>query len=179
MKCAKRKKEQMKVSDAIWQRLAEEVDTVFMLPGGGCGPLVDALGQSGLRYVNCIHEQGAGFAAVGYAQHHGFGVCLVTSGPGVTNAITPCLAAWTDGVSCLFISGQVMRRWLALDGMRSRGTQEAPTISLVQSITKLCIQPEEVSEVMPSLESLIEIAKEGRRGPTWLDLCMDIQGAEL
>jgi acetolactate synthase-1/2/3 large subunit len=169
----------MNVSDAIWARLKQEVDVVFYLPGGGCGPLVNSLGMSGIQSVCCLAEQGAGFAAVAYAQHKGFAVCLVTSGPGVTNALTPCLAAWVDSTACLFISGQVMRRWLAFDGMRSRGTQEAPTISLVQSITKFCIQPEEVSEVMPSLESLIEIAKEGRGGPTWLDLCMDLQGAEL
>src|SRR5512139_1642178 len=116
----------MKVADKIWERVAQEVDTVFYLPGGGCGPLVDALGQSGLKAVACLHEQGAGYAAVGYAQHRGFGVCLVTSGPGATNAMTPCLAAWVDSVPVLFISGQVMVKWLAPHGMRSRGTQEAP-----------------------------------------------------
>src|SRR3990172_2242148 len=127
----------MRVADAIFERLKQEVDTIFYLPGGGSGPLVDALGASGLRAVCCLHEQGCGYAAVGYAQYHGFGVCLVTSGPGVTNAMTPCLAAWVDSVPVLFISGQVMTRWLALDGMRRRGTQEAPTIAMVRPIVKI------------------------------------------
>ena len=167
----------MKLADAIWERIAQEVDTVFYLPGGGCAPLVDALGQSGLKAVSCLHEQGAGFAAVGYAQHKGFGVCLVTSGPGVTNAITPCLAAWTDSVPVLFISGQVMAKWLAPHGMRSRGTQEAPTIALVEAITKDAYQMQK--PFMHILNNMIETAKDGRQGPVWLDVCMDVQGAEL
>jgi len=71
----------MRLADAIMARLAKEVDTVFYLPGGGSGALVDALGYPGCA-VCCLHEQGAGFAAVGYAMIHGFGVCLTTSGPG-------------------------------------------------------------------------------------------------
>ena len=167
----------MRVADAIFQRLKQETDTVFYLPGGGCGPLVDALGVSGLRAVCCLHEQGAGYAAVGYAQHHGFGVCLVTSGPGVTNAMTPCLAAWVDSVPVMFISGQVMLRWLALPGMRSRGTQEGPTIQMVRPITKAAALA--FDDPLYLLDKLIKIAKEGRAGPTWLDVPMDVQNAEL
>jgi acetolactate synthase-1/2/3 large subunit len=167
------------VSDAIWSRLRQEVETVFFLPGGGCGPLVDALGQSGLQAVNCLHEQGAGFAAVGYAQHRGFGVCLVTSGPGATNAITPCLAAWLDSVPVLFISGQVMKKWLALPGMRSRGTQEGPTVEMVRPITKWAAMLDDPQDAVEYLEEAIAAAKSGRPGPVWLDICMDTQGAAL
>jgi acetolactate synthase-1/2/3 large subunit len=169
----------MRVADLIWQRIAQEVDVVFYLPGGGCGPLVDALGQSGLQAICCLHEQGAGFAAVGYAQHKGFAVCLVTSGPGVTNAMTPCLAAWVDSVPVLFISGQVMVRWLSAPGMRSRGTQEAPTIEMVKPMTKYATMPRDAESALDELEKCIAIAKEGRQGPTWYDACMDVQGAEL
>lgn len=168
----------MNVSQAIWQRIAQEVDTVFYLPGGGCGPLVDALGQSGIRSVVCLHEQGTGYAAVGYAQHKGFGVALVTSGPGATNIMTPCLAAWVDSVPLLVISGQVMVKWLAYDGMRSRGTQEGPTIDMVKPITKLCFMPRDPVDVSPALNLLIDEAKRGRPGPCWLDVPMDIQVAE-
>ena len=168
----------MRVADLIFERLKQKVNTVFYLPGGGCGPLVDALGQSGLRAISCLHEQGAGFAAVGYAQHHGFGVCLVTSGPGVTNALTPCLAAWVDSVPVMFISGQVMVKWLALYGMRSRGTQEAPTIELVRSITKQVCQPHFAKAIPSLMEHMIILAKDGRPGPVWLDVPMDVQGME-
>ncbi|SRR5258706_11406171 len=172
----------MRVADAIFARLKSEVNHVFYLPGGGCAPLVDALGQSGINAVCCLHEQGAGFAAVGYAQHHGFGVCLVTSGPGATNAMTPCLAAWSDSVPVLFISGQVMTKWMALPGMRTRGTQEGPTIEMVQPMTKHCwgfYNEESSSDILYTLDSCIEIARGGRPGPVWLDIPMDVQMAEL
>jgi acetolactate synthase-1/2/3 large subunit len=169
----------MRVSDAIWQRIAQEVDTVFFLPGGGCGPLVDALGQSGLRAVCTLHEQGAGFAAVAYAQHKGFAVALVTSGPGATNIMTPCLAAWVDSVPLLIISGQVMTRWLAMPGMRSRGTQEGPTIEMVKPITKMAVLVDNPSDVDNFLEDAIATAKSGRAGPVWLDITMDTQNADV
>ena len=169
----------MRVANAIFERLKQEVDTVFFLPGGGSGPLVDALGASGLRAVCCLHEQGCGYAAVGYAQYKGFGVCLVTSGPGVTNAMTPCLAAWVDSVPVLFISGQVMVKWLAMDGMRSRGTQEGPTRDMVYPITKAVYMPKTSGQAVFFLERVIDCAKEPRRGPTWLDIPMDVQAADV
>jgi acetolactate synthase-1/2/3 large subunit len=166
----------MRVSDAIWQRIAQEVDTVFFLPGGGCGPLVDALGQSGLRAVSCLHEQGAGFAAVAYGQYRGLGVCLATSGPGATNLMTPCLAAWVDSVPVLFITGQVPTKHIAPPGMRCRGTQEAPTVEMVKPITKLAILAHDRADFPGVLDLLIDEAKDGRGGPTWLDVPLDIQG---
>lgn len=168
----------MRVADLIFQRLKFETDTVFYLPGGGCAPLVDALGQSGIRAVCCLHEQGAGYAAVGYAQHRGFGVCLVTSGPGATNAMTPCLAAWLDSVPVLFISGQVPSSQLALPNMRSRGTQEGPTVEMVRPMVKTVYQARNPDNLMSILDDMIALAKDGRMGPVWLDVCMDVQMAE-
>jgi acetolactate synthase-1/2/3 large subunit len=168
----------MRIADAIFTRVKEEVDTVFYLPGGGAAYLVDALGQSGLKAVACLHEQGAGFAAVGYAQHKGFGVCLTTSGPGATNAITPCLAAWLDSVPVLFISGQVMVKWLASEGMRCKGTQEAPICQIVKPITKFTAQAR-ANIAMQLLERCITTAKEGRQGPCWLDVPMDVQNENI
>lgn len=169
----------MRVADVIFEKVREQIDTVFYLPGGGCGPLVDALGQSGLKAVCCLHEQGAGYAAVGYAQHKGLGVCLTTSGPGATNAITPCLAAWLDSVPVLFISGQVMVKWLAPDKMRSKGTQEAPIIKMVTPITKAAEQPWGVDSAIYWTEYMLWHVNHGRPGPCWLDVPMDVQGMEV
>lgn len=169
----------MRTADAIMQILAREVDTVFYLPGGGSGALVDALGQSGMRAVCCLHEAGAGFAAVGYAMLHGLGVCITTSGPGATNAVTPCLAAWMDSVPVVFISGQVMRKWLALPGMRSRGVQEGPTVEIVSPITKYARQPISGTTALMAIKDAIRIAREGRPGPCWLDIPMDVQQEEI
>jgi acetolactate synthase-1/2/3 large subunit len=159
--------------------LAEHVDTVFYLPGGGCGPLVDALGLSSLKAVCCLHEQGAGYAAVGYAQLKGLGVCLTTSGPGSTNAVTPCLAAWLDSVPVVFISGQVMTRWASLEGMRSRGTQEGPTEAIVRPITKKVHRAGYGQGAVNALVAMIETARQGRPGPVWLDVPQDVQGEEV
>ena len=169
----------MRTSDMIFNRLRQEVDTVFYLPGGGAASLVDALGSSQLRAVCCSHEQGAGYAAVGYAQYNGFGVCLTTSGPGATNAITPCLAAWMDSVPVLFISGQVRTVWLRHEGMRFMGAQEADIIPMVKTITKLAHETIKPFRVMYWLEEAIRLCKEGRPGPCWLSIPMDVQGAEL
>src|SRR3972149_12218057 len=100
--------------------------------------LVDSLGKSGLQHISALHEQGAGFMALGYAQQRkGLGVCLVTSGPGATNALTPCAAAWMDSIPVLFVSGQAKSTPLIGDsGLRVRGVQEVDIISMVRPITK-------------------------------------------
>lgn len=169
----------MRTADAIWNVLKQHVDTVFYLPGGGCGPLVDALGQSGLALVCCPHEQVAGGAAVGYAMLRGLGVCLVTSGPGATNAVTPCLAAWMDSVPVVFISGQVMRKWAALPEMRFRGTQEGPTIAMVTPITKRAKLATSGLDAITHLQEFIKVARAGRPGPCWLDIPQDVQSEEV
>ena len=169
----------MNISESIFDHLKSEVDTVFYLPGGGCGQLVDALGKSGLNAVCTLHEQGAGYAAVAYAQYKGFGVCLTTSGPGATNAITPCLAAWMDSVPVMFISGQVMTKWIKTKSMRSRGTQEADIISMVKPITKVAFELGYNFNVSFWMDYMVKMAKSGRPGPVWLSIPQDTQGVEL
>ena len=83
----------------------------FVLPGGFSMHLNDSLNYSKLIPVYCPHEVGAAFAACGYAQYTGgLGVCLVTSGPGSTNALTAVASAWQDSIPLLVISGGVSRR---------------------------------------------------------------------
>ena len=169
----------MRVADVIFDLLKSEVDTVFMLPGGGAMHLNDALGLSGIRYVVALHEQGAGYMALAYAQMRGFGVCLVTSGPGSTNAVTPCAACWTDSVPVLFISGTANSKTLVgTTGLRTRGVQEIDIIPIVRPITKIAIRAKHADRVLDILGILISTAKAGRPGPVWLDIPLDIQGAE-
>src|SRR5690606_39513994 len=103
------------------------VGHVFFLPGGGAMHLNNALlRQPRLTAVSMLHEQGAAIAAEGYARTSGgFGVCLVTSGPGATNAITGLAGAWFESTPTLFVSGQVKRADLKGDsGLRPLGPQE-------------------------------------------------------
>ena len=99
-----------KVSDYIWSRLNQITSSkhVFLLSGGGMMHLLDSLGKSTFKPIPMHHEQAASIAAYAYGRTiNSLGICLVTSGPGATNALTGVAAAFTDSVPMIFISGQV------------------------------------------------------------------------
>jgi acetolactate synthase-1/2/3 large subunit len=172
----------MRVADAIFQRLKVETDYVFLVPGGGAMFLVDALGRSGIKHISAIHEEGAGTMALGYAITSGrLGVCLTTSGPGATNAVTPCLAAWTDSVPVLFISGQARSNTLVGNsGLRTRGVQETDIVRMVHGITKVAYEPSTSGQdCLMALDDMIANCLSGRRGPCWLSVPQDVQGMQL
>lgn len=169
----------MRVAEYVIKRLEGITKHVFLLVGGGSMWLNDALYGSTLTPVFMLHEQGAAFAAQTYGHLTGLGVCMTTSGPGATNAITGCLAAWMDSTPVLFISGNVATTNM-MTGTRMRyvGPQEADIVSMVKPITKfaLCVRyPDWITTVM---DKAIESATTGRKGPVWLDIPLDVQGAE-
>jgi acetolactate synthase-1/2/3 large subunit len=167
------------VSDYIVKSLANQgVRDFFLLPGGGCMYLVDAIARSSeVRPMPMLHEQSVGIAAEAYAQFkNSLGVALVTTGPGATNAITPCAAAWTDSTPVIFISGQVKtqdRR--ETYGVRQLGFQEVPIVEMVSSITKKAVQITKLESIPEILTDLITTAISDRPGPVWLDIPLDIQ----
>ena len=174
----------MKLSDFLWDYIADQgVKHVFMVAGGGAMHLVDSLGQNKrMQYICCLHEQAAGMAAEAYAQFNGLGVCLVTSGPGGTNAITVCASAWCNSMPVLFISGQVNTWQLKTSKQRFNGNQELDIFSMVTPITKITIMPRLVihaGAIKDSLMMLIQEAKTPRQGPVWIDIPLDIQSAEI
>ena len=170
----------MKLSDYLWDFIADQgVKHVFMLAGGGAMHLVDSLGQNKrLTYVPCLHEQAAGLAAEAYAQFNGLGVCLVTSGPGGTNAITACASAWCNSMPVLFISGQVNTYQLKTPEQRFNGVQELDIISMVEPITKYVEQVER-KYARAMIQCAVEDAQQPRQGPVWLDIPLDVQSAEI
>ena len=172
----------MNVSDYIIKSLSNQgVKEIFLLPGGGCMYLVDAIARSGdINSVPMLHEQSVGIAAEAYSQYdNSLAVALVTTGPGATNAITPCAAAWTDSTPVLFISGQVKTQdSRERYGVRQLGFQEIPITQMVAPITKKAIKVSSVLEVKSALSELVELAKKGRPGPVWLDIPLDIQAGE-
>lgn len=169
----------LRTADAIFARLAKETNAVYFVPGGGAMYLVDALGRSGLLHVSMIHEQGAGIAAIGHAMAGRLGVCLTTSGPGATNAVTACLAAWTDSVSVLFISGQARTEQINTSAARAKGLQYADIIRMVKPITKKAYEPQGGVDCIMALDDMIAACVSGRRGPCWLSVPQDVQGEEL
>jgi len=173
----------IKLSDYIFQFIAGlNVEHVFLLPGGGCMHLVDSLGKCrDLEYVCCLHEQAAAIAAEAYGQYtNNLGVALVTTGPGGTNAITGVAGAWIDSTPMLMISGQVKRSDMINDtGVRQMGMQEVDIVSLVKSITKYAVTVTEPSNIKFHLEKAVYLAKNGRPGPVWLDIPLDVQATMI
>jgi len=175
----------IKVSDYIAQRLVGYgVSHVFMVTGGGAMHLNDSFGKNpGLRYVCFHHEQAAAMAAESYARLTGrIAAVNVTSGPGGTNAITGVLGAWLDSIPMLVISGQVRYdttvRSSGLD-LRQLGDQEYDIVKSVAAMTKYSVMVTEAADVRYHLDRAFHIAKAGRPGPCWLDIPLNIQGAQV
>tara|TARA_R110000744_G_scaffold58232_1_gene121523 strand:+ start:8164 stop:9909 length:1746 start_codon:yes stop_codon:yes gene_type:complete len=176
----------MRVSDYVINFIKEtyKVDTIFTVSGGGCIFLIDSLSKiKGLDYVCNHHEQACAIAAEGYARKtNNIGVCLVTSGPGGTNAITGVLGGWVDSTPMLVISGQVNREMttnFTKQPLRQLGDQEFNIIDTVKNLTKYAVQINESKDIKYHLEKALYQAKSGRPGPVWLDIPLDIQKAEI
>ena len=172
----------MRVADYIFAYLkGHGVDHVFMLSGGGIMYLVDALGRSDIKYVCCHHEQAASIAAQAYGMYDdSLGVCLVTTGPGGTNALTGTGAAYMDSTPVLFISGQVKRSdFASLRKVRQFGAQENNIVSMAKPVTKYAVTVMRPEDVAYELEKCIYEATHGRKGPVWLDIPLDIQSEEI
>lgn len=170
------------VSDYVFQRVAEQgVRDVFMVSGGGIMYLCDALGRSNLRYWCNYHEQACAIAAEGYARvTEGLGVCLVTTGPGSTNALSGVAGAWVDSIPVLVISGQVRTSILAdYDHQRQVGPQEINITPMAAPVTKHSVTVMRPEDVRYELEKCLYLARAGRPGPVWLNLPLDIQNAMI
>ena len=170
------------VADYIFKFLEKHnTEHVFMLSGGGAMYLCNSLGHSKISYTCCLHEQAASIAALAYAQYkNDIGVALVTSGPGATNVITGVVAAWTESVPMFVLSGQVKTQDLAKKyGVRTKGVQECPIIDMVKPVTKYAITITNPNEIAYHLEKSLYLAKNGRPGPVWLDIPLDIQSAKI
>lgn len=169
----------IKISDYIMQYIeALGVRKVFYVSGGGAMHLNDSLGrQENLEGVCMLHEQGASIAAEAYARiSEGYGVCLVTSGPGGTNALTGLVGAYLDSIPVIFLSGQVKREDLVgTQGIRQFGIQEVDIISMVRSHTKYAVQINRPEDIRYELEKAAAVAVHGRPGPVWIDIPLDIQ----
>lgn len=176
----------MRVSDYVIQFLRDkyDVDTIFTVSGGGCIFLVDSLGSTeGVKYVATHHEQAAAIAAEGYSRmNNKLGACVVTSGPGGTNAITGTLCSWLDSIPVIVVSGQVNRE-MTTDytglPLRQLGDQEFNIVESVKNMTKYAVQVNEASEIRYHLEKACALATSGRPGPVWVDIPLNVQSADI
>lgn len=173
----------MRVADYLMAALADNgAEHVFLLPGGGAMHLNDALVcEKRLVSVPCHHEQACGIAAEAWGRvRETFGVCMVTTGPGATNAITPVAGAWIESVPLMVISGQV-KRADRLDGrpLRQGGVQEVDIVPMVQSVTKYAVTVDDPQQIRYHFERALHEMRSGRAGPVWLDIPLDVQAARI
>ena len=173
----------VKLSDWLFSYLAGiGVRHVFEVTGGGAMHLNDSLGAcKEITYVCTLHEQAAAMAAESYAKvRDDIGVCLVTTGPGATNALTGVAGAWLDSTPMLVISGQVKRADLKGDtGVRQMGVQEVDIVAMATPITKYAVTVLEPDDIRWHLEQAVHVARTGRPGPVWIDIPLDVQGAMI
>ncbi|TBH75061.1 thiamine pyrophosphate-binding protein [Aquirufa antheringensis] len=173
----------MKVSDYIAAFIEKkEISSVFELSGGMITHILDSLNQkTKVNIVTMHHEQGAAFAAEGFARISGLpGVALATSGPGATNLLTGIGSCFFDSTPAIFITGQVNRHELKGDsGLRQLGFQETDIITMAKPITKYCVQVNDPNQIPLVLEKAYNIALEGRPGPVLIDIPMDVQRTQI
>jgi len=178
----------MKLSDYVVRFVAEQgVKHVFLVTGGGAMHLNHSLGsEAAIQPVCNSHEQASAMAAEAYAKatNH-LGVCMVTTGPGGTNAVTGVAGAWLDSTPMLVISGQVKRPDRMFDkdgrplGMRQLGVQEVDIVSIVKPITKYAVTVLDPNDVRYHLEKALYLALHGRPGPVWIDIPLDVQASPI
>lgn len=175
----------IRVSDYLAKRIAEAgVRHVFMIAGGGAMHLNDAIGKNkDLEYVCNHHEQACAIAVEGYARTTGnLGVTVVTSGPGGTNTLTGVLGLWLDSIPGMFISGQIKYDTTVESSglpLRQLGDQEANIIAIVKSITKYAVMVRDPKSIRYHFEKALYLSFNGRPGPVWLDIPLDVQAAMI
>lgn len=177
----------VKVSDFIFQHLVEKygIKHCFLVTGGGAMHLNDSIGHTkGLKYICNHHEQASAIAGEGYYRACGhLAVTCVTTGPGGTNAITGVLGQYLDSIPGLYISGQIKtstyKHTYPYLNLRQLGDQEADIVSMVTPITKYAKTIYNPLDVKYELDKAIAIALDGRPGPVWLDVPLDVQGAAV
>ena len=175
----------IKVSDFIFQYLVDkyQIHHCFMVTGGGAMHLNDSVGHTkGLSYICNHHEQASAIAGEGYYRACGnLAVTCVTTGPGGTNAVTGVLGQYLDSIPGLYISGQIKtstyKHTYPYLNLRQLGDQEADIVSIVTPITKYANTVYDPLNIKYELDKAIAIALDGRPGPVWLDIPLDVQGA--
>jgi acetolactate synthase I/II/III large subunit len=157
------------------------IERIHVFPGGTIAPVFEAALARGIEIFTARHEQGAGYAALAAARLRGRPeVAMATSGPGVTNLVTPVADAYFDSTPLVVITGQVGTKDMRGERpIRQGGFQEVDTMAVMRPITKLQLQPTSPAEVAGAVELAFALSARGRPGPVLVDLPMDVQRGEL
>lgn len=174
-----------RVADIIIETLADlGITDCFLVVGGGAMHLDNALALNKKinKYCN-HHEQACTMAAEAYARLSGrMAMACVTSGPGATNAITGVMGAWQDSIPMIVVSGQVRYEISSMNtelDLRYRGIQEFDIVTSVKNMTKYAVMITDPLSCRTEIRKAVKIAMNGRRGPVWIDVPLDIQSAQV
>lgn len=175
----------IKLSDYIAKRLREKykIEHFYMVSGGGAMHLNDSLGRE-LKYITNHHEQASAMAAEGdFRVSRKLAVVNVTTGPGGLNCLNGVFGQWTDSIPVLYISGQVKyetsMHFSSDLNLRQLGDQEVDIIKIVSPLTKYARMVTDPKEIKYHLDRAIYEALNGRFGPVWLDIPMNVQSSVI
>ncbi|MFZ5469740.1 MAG: thiamine pyrophosphate-binding protein, partial [Myxococcota bacterium] len=167
----------MRVADVVVQTLAElGVNTYYGIPGGAISTVYDALlDQKGVRVINTRHETGAVFMAMGHSRAGGGLPCvLMTSGPGITNALTGLAAAHADGIPLIAIGGEVPRKNFGRGALQEGSRYQLDILGMARSVTKFCAELSNPRAATTTIRRAVATALSGRQGPVLISLPLDV-----
>ena len=173
----------IRVADYISQTISDHgIRHVFIITGGGAMHLNDAFGRNkALEMVCCHHEQTCSMAAESYYKYSNkLAAVNVTTGPGATNAITGVYGAYVDSLGMIVISGQCKWETIVRSTdlpLRQMGDQEVDIVKMVQGITKYAVVVSDPKTIRYHLERALHLSTQGRPGPVWIDVPINIQGS--
>ena len=175
----------VRVADFIADWLSKELSAskIFMVTGAGVMHLTDGVAKHESLEAVCLHhEQSVSMAVEAYSRYtESIGVAYVSTGPAATNALTGLAGAWQDSVACFFFSGQVKvaesSSQSGISGLRQFGVQELDILPMVQPVTKYSAQVSRAEDILQELEKAKTLALQGRPGPVWLEIPLDVQSA--
>ncbi|HEX6839439.1 MAG TPA: thiamine pyrophosphate-binding protein [Polyangia bacterium] len=173
---------EVRVADQLVDILiAHGVEVIFGLPGGPIGPVLDALlDRNEIRVVQTRTEAGALFAAAGYARSSGkLGVALVTTGPGVLNALTGLASAHCDGTPLLLLVGEVARRNFGRGALQDGSPYALQIVEILRKMTKYAAETHDPQRAPALLRHAIRTAMSGPKGPVALTLPVDATLAKV
>ena len=150
--------------------LNNEINIVFAYSGGTNLKLLDELNNNNIKIYTNRNEQFSGYSSEAYSKvSKKLGVLLTTSGPGITNAITPIQDAYSDGIPLLIISGQVPKNKLGTSSF-----QECDATSITKSCVKKNILIKDIKTLIENFDNMVLLCLENRKGPVHLDICLNV-----
>lgn len=174
-----------RVADYIVRAVADAgASHVFMVTGRGILQMSDAVARNPeIKGIPTLHEQGASYAAMAYAKYTGkIGACLVSAGCAAANVITGCLCAYQDNLPVIFLSGnhslKETTRYTKVP-IRTYGSQETDIVKVAESVTKYAVMLTDPSDTVYEIQKALHMAVQGRKGPVWIDIPLDVQGMRI